>query len=442
MTSKQPTILVIFGISGDLAGRYSLPAIGKIADAGMLPDKFKIVGVTRKPDVNLENLLAKAENKSYLRDHIELFRMDVTKSADYEKLNDHLEAIEKTFSGPAERLFYLSIPPEASQQIVDQIGKSSLVKNKTKKLLIEKPFGTNLENAEELVKHIGKYFTEEEVYRVDHYMAKEMAQNIVVFRNGNSLFKRTWNRDFIESIKIIASEKIDIDGRVHFYEQTGALRDYVQSHLLQMLALILMELPEEQKFEQIPELRYRALKQLSIICDISHKECVKRGQYEGYRDEVKKKESMMETFVSISLASNDERWRGVPITIATGKAMKERFTEIRIRYKKDKDNEANELLLRIQPDAGIELGVWTKMPGYKYKLKKEILHFNFKEQYEKLPEAYEQVLFNVISSDHNLFISSREVLESWRILKDVQDSWKSSGDDLIIYKKGSSIEEI
>ncbi len=428
MNNKKPTMLIIFGISGDLAKRYLLPAIKQIAKAKMLPNKFKIVGITRQKNIKI--------------DGIEIYSMDVTNALDYEKLNKHLKKIEKKMGGPTQRLFYLSIPPQTCKAIIELIGKSSLIKNRATKLLLEKPFGSDFKSAKELATHIDKYFKAKPVYRVDHYLAKEAAQNLIVFRNGNSLFKKTWNKDFIESIKITMSEEIGIEGRAHFYEQTGALRDVVQSHLLQLTALTLMNLPEMEKLDQVPVLRYEALKKLNVVCDIKKSECVKRGQYEGYRDEVKNPNSMVETFVSISLQSSDPEWKGVPITLTTGKALKSKFTEIRILYKKDKENESNELLLRIQPDAGINFNVWTKTPGYEYKLSQQTLHFDFKEHYAKLPEAYEQVLYNAINSDYSLFTSSKEVLETWRILDSIQKTWENSKDDLIIYKKGSVIKEI
>jgi glucose-6-phosphate 1-dehydrogenase len=444
--NKTPTILTIFGISGDLSKRYLLPAIGAIAKAKMLPGDFHIVGITRQKDIDLEKILKKTSEVEYLKNHIELFQMDVTKKEDYENLNNRLNKIEKNFKEPSQRLFYLVVPPEACKEIIEFIGKSSLIKNGEDKiitkLLLEKPFGKDLASAEDLVTHINKYFKPEQVYRTDHYMAKEAAQNLIVFRDRNSLFKKTWNKDFIESIAITASEAIDIEGRVNFYEQTGALRDVVQSHLLQLAALTLMELPEKEKLEEVPALRYRALEQLHIICDISKNECVKRGQYEGYRNEVDNQESVTETFISVNLQSNDPKWSGVPITLSAGKAFKERFTEIKIIYKKVEENESNELLIRIQPNAGIELNVWAKVPGYEHKVSRHPLHFIFKEHYEELPEAYEQVLFNAINSDHSLFTSSDEILETWRILDAIQQTWKKAKDDLIIYKKESAIDEV
>lgn len=437
---QQPTILIIFGVSGDLSKRYLLPAIGQIAKAGMMPEQFKIVGVTRQAKVEIENLLLKTVNKKYLTEHVDIYPMDVGDIADYQKLGEFLEKIEKDFNGETQRLFYLSTPPMVAKSIVEFLGKSGLAKVSNTKLLLEKPFGTNLESAVDLARHVDQYFLADQVYRIDHYLAKENAQNIIVFRDGNSLFKKTWNKDFIESIEIVASEKVGIIGRENFYEQTGALRDVVQSHLLQLAALVLMDLPKDSK--EVSKSRYEALRQMHIICDINNKECITRGQYEGYREEVGNPRSTVETFISLKVSSSDPRWLGVPITLSTGKALEERLTAIRICYKKSGENETNELLLRIQPDAGIEFSIWSKKPGLEHQVIQHKLHFNFKEHYENLPEAYEQVLFNAINGDHNLFTSSEEVVETWRILDVVQQAYEKDRNDLVIYPKGSTIEQI
>jgi len=443
MNNNKPTILIIVGISGDLSKRKLLPAIGQIASTGMAPEKFKIIGVTRRADLDLNDLLQSTINKEYLISNTELFEMDLENGDDYKRLAIHLGEIEKEFGSDAQYLFYLSVPPKVSKLIIELIGKSGLSERSDTKLLLEKPFGIDLNSATELVSHIDQYFKTEQVYRIDHYLAKETAQNIIVFREGNSLFKRTWNKDFIDRIEVCVSEEIGIEGRANFYEQTGALRDLIQSHLLQLLALTLMDIPEEEHLDEVPSLRHKALKQLSISSTggslLSH---VKRGQYKGYREEVNNKDSMVETFASIDLESSDEKWKGVKINLTTGKALKDKTTFIKIYYKKDHNHESNELILRLQPDEGISFSVWAKRPGYERQVSRHSLNFSFKDHYTALPEAYEQVLFNAIIGDHSLFSSSEEVLETWRILDSLQKAWSTPSYDLILYKKGSSIEEI
>ena len=442
MTNNKPTILIIIGISGDLSKRKLLPAIGQIASTGMTPSQFKIIGVTRQKGIRIDDLLENTANKDYIYQNTMMFHMDLMERKDYDRLQSYLEDIEKEFGSEAQYIFYLSVPPTVSKSIVELIGESGMSKKTDTKLLLEKPFGVDLKSAIELVEHVEQYFKPEQVYRIDHYMAKETAQNIIVFRDGNSLFKKTWSKDFIEKIEVTVSEEIGIEGRSNFYEQTGALRDLIQSHLLQLLALTLMDLPQEGQLDQVPKLRYEALKTLRIPTEESIVIHAKRGQYKGYREEVENSESMTETFASVDLESSNPRWEGVKIRLTTGKALKEKYTEIKIFYKKDHEHESNELHLRLQPDEGISFSVWAKSPGYEHQVSRHALNFSFKDHYTALPEAYEQVLFNAINGDHSLFSSSEEVVETWRILDYLQKAWATSTYDLVIYKKGSSINEI
>jgi glucose-6-phosphate 1-dehydrogenase len=443
MNKNKPTILIIIGISGDLSKRKLLPAIGKIASTGMTPSEFKIVGITRQSDIKIESLLDGATNKDFLLENMSLFSMDLSDGEEYKRLKVYLGELEKNFESSAQYLFYLSVPPNTSRSIIELLGKSGFGEMEGTKLLLEKPFGVDLKSATDLVHHIDQYFKHEQVYRIDHYMAKETAQNIIVFRDGNSLFKRTWNKDFISKIEITASEDIGIEGRANFYEQTGALRDLVQGHLFQLLALVLMDIPADNHLVDVPHLRYEALKDLYIpSTNSSLLPHVKRGQYKDYREEVNNKDSMTETFASIDLESKNPKWEGVNINLTTGKALKSKFTEIKILYKKEHDHESNELILRLQPDEGISFSVWAKRPGYEHQVSRHSLNFSFKDHYTALPEAYEQVLFNAINGDHSLFSSSEEVIETWRILDSLQKVWATSAYDLIIYKKGSIISEV
>jgi glucose-6-phosphate 1-dehydrogenase len=440
--NTQPTTIIIIGVSGDLSQRKLLPALNQIALAGELPEHYKILGITRKTNLPVVDLLKKIKGEVVIDAYLELRAMDLTSLDDYVKLAADLDELEKNFNEPAQRLFYLAVPPQISRPIVECLGLSGLSQAANTKLLLEKPFGVDLASAQELIEHINLYFKPHQVYRIDHYLAKETAQNIIVFRQDNSLFKRTWNRDFIERIEIIATEAIGIEGRAIFYEQTGALRDLVQSHLLQLAALTLMDVPDGRQFSDIPQRRLRALQQLHLPTHKPVSNNVKRGQYEGYQQEANNLGSTTETFVSVNLESSDSKWLGVPIVLITGKALAEKFTGIRILYKKDQSHEANELILRLQPDEGVELCLWSKSPGYEHQVEQHPLKFNFQEYYTSLPEAYEQVLFNAINSDHSLFATSEEVIATWEIINDIQEFWQMSTDDLIIYKSGSDISQI
>lgn len=436
----KPTILIIIGIFGDLSVRKLIPALGKMAAAGALPDSFSILGVTRRSDEQIDKLLINTKKADYLKDKIELLSMNLTEVSDYKKLSEKIKEIEKKLGTEAQHLFYLAVPPQVSQPIIELLGESGLAKEGEAKLLLEKPFGVDLDSASELVKYIDKYFDSEQVYRIDHYLAKEMAQNIIVFRENNFLFNETWNNKFITAIKIIAAESIGVEGRAVFYEQTGALRDLIQSHLLQLAALVLMEIPSNEKIDLIPNLRLEALRQLKLASRDSGK--LIRGQYESYQNEVHNIGSSVETFVSLLLESTNPKWLGVPITLTTGKSLDKKFTGIKIFYKNEEGKENNQLIFSLQPDEGVELELFAKRPGYDNTVSQHSLKFSFQEYYANLPEAYEQVLFNAFNSDHALFTSSAEVLETWRILNEIQNDWKMSSDDLIIYKQGSKIKDI
>lgn len=439
-SNTTPTTLVIIGISGDLARRKLLPAIREIAKAGVLPDKFRIVGISRR-ELPLDEILPASGDNQYLSDHLQLRQMDLGDVTAYRDLGDFLSQLESTDGQPAQRLYYLSVPPTASQDIVELMGQSGLAEVQGTKLLLEKPFGTDLSTAEALIEHIHGHFREEQVYRIDHYLAKEMAQNLVVFRSGNSLFKRTWSKDFIESIRITMTEQIGIEGRAGFYEQTGALRDIIQSHLLQLAALTLMELPAKEDWQSIPAKRLAALDKLHVSA--GGPSGATRGQYRSYKEEVDNPESTVETFVSVTLESSDPQWAGIPITLTTGKAMSQSLTEIVICYRRDDISEANTLVLRIQPDEGTELTLWAKEPGYSNQLKKVPLSFLYSDHFSGLPDAYERVFVDAIRSDHSLFASSDEVLASWRILKPIQEAWNTAdGSDLKIYESRATVDEV
>jgi glucose-6-phosphate 1-dehydrogenase len=439
MNSKRPTILVIIGITGDLSKRKLLPAIEAIARSGYAPESMRVVGVTRGTATSNE-VLGNGD-WPFLRSHLETFSMDLANPASYVALGKRLDDVESGFGEPAQRLFYLSIPPQFSRPVVQLLGEAGFGKNPSTKLLLEKPFGVDLGSARELIDETTRYFSESQIYRIDHYLAKEMAQNIVVFRQGNALFRRTWNNEFIERIDIVASEKIGIEGRAAFYEQTGALRDLVQSHLLQLAALTLMELPDSDDLSTVPHLRHRALASLRLPSFVPIGDAVHRAQYRGYREEVGNNDSTTETFVDVTLESTADQWRGVPIRITTGKALKEKATKIRIVYKKSHEHETNELVISLQPNESVAFTVWSKVPGYDRRREKHSLEFGMKDHFNHLPEAYEQVIVDAMNEDHELFASSDEVLESWRIIEPIQTTWGMQ-DTIIQYKQGADESDI
>ncbi len=429
-----PTILVVFGITGDLAHRYLLPALSTVAKAGKLPQDFKIIGASRRA-INLQEVFV--GEQECLRAYSETFQFDPNNSGSFQSLKNKIEELSRGFKSQPEVIYYLSVPPDGVLPIIQNLGQAGL-NSPQSKLLLEKPFGVNLESACTLIDEIAKHFPQEQVFRIDHYLAKEMAQNIVVFLGSNPLIRDVWNNRFVQKIEIVASEQLGIANRANFYDSIGALCDFTQSHLLQLAALVLMEpCSNVFKYDELPARRLAALR--SLKADLGS---VLRGQYQGYKDEVNNPGSVTETFASLKLSSNNPRWSGVPITLTTGKNLNEKLTQIRVYFKKTDDLEENLLVLRVQPNEGIELNLWVKQPGYERQLQKLPLDFSYGKHFGILPDAYEQVLIDAMNSNRSLFAGSDEVLASWEILQPVLDKWAAGGGDLVTYQLGGTISEV
>jgi glucose-6-phosphate 1-dehydrogenase len=305
---------------------------------------------------------------------------------------------------------------------------------------LEKPFGEDYASARELITETARCYKDNQVFRIDHYLAKEMAQNIAVFLGGNVIFRAVWSNQFIDRIDLMVSEKIDIEGRTSFYEKTGALRDIVQSHLLQLTALVLMKpCPDVFDFSELPRRRLEALAKIKPADPAK----AFRAQYKGYKDDVKNPNSQVETFAALQLESSDPQWQGVPLRLITGKALDSRFSEIRVYFKRSQVKEANKLTLRIQPHEGIELDLWVKQPGYDHEIQKLPLDFNYQQHFgNSLPDAYEKVLVDAMRDRQSLFASSEEILAAWKILDPVLRAWQLDKKGPATYAKGSSIKEV
>jgi glucose-6-phosphate 1-dehydrogenase len=429
MAEKLPaTTLVILGVSGDLSQRYLLPALAEICQSSEVRARLNILGVSRRQLDAKEAVPAKAAG---MADRFEVLRMDYGQAGEYKKLKDKLERL-----GAEQVIFYFAVPPQAVLPIIRCLGSSGLNASKYR-LLMEKPFGTDLASARQLIKEISEHFKEEQVYRIDHYLAKEMAQNLTVFLGSNAIFRDVWNGQFIEKIEIAAEEHIGIEKRAEFWEQTGTLRDFVQSHLMQLAALVLMEpCPDVFDFSMVRGRRLEALRDLQL----DNSKPVIKGQYQDYRQEVGNPDSQTETFVSLVLESANLKWKGVPIRLTTGKKLKEKLTEIRVYFKKTQSAQTNLLRLRIQPREAIELELWVKKPGYEQDLQKLPLDFSYQQHFRHLPDAYEQVIVDAIRSRSNLFASSDEVLASWETLQPLIDKWDEH--KLTIYKPGQTADAI
>ncbi|MBC7868565.1 hypothetical protein H7X69_00070 [Candidatus Saccharibacteria bacterium] len=423
------TKLVIFGITGDLSTRKLLPALEQIISTGNF-DELSIIGVSRRT-LDIEQLLDSSLGSRGLASRMTGFSMDVSNAEDYLRLKDFIE-----LGDDEQVLIYLSVPPVATPHIVEFLGQAGLNMPQVK-LLLEKPFGVDLDSAHQMIDHVAKYYAESQIYRIDHYLAKEMTQNIVAFRGGNALFDHVWNRSAIEKIQVVALEKIGIENRAQFYEQTGALRDVLQGHLMQLLALTLMEIPRDFDWNDLAGLRLRALEQVQL----ADPALAIRGQYDGYADEAGNPGSLTETFAAVELNSTSPTWQGVPLILATGKSLDKKTTEVRVYFRKHHEAQTNRLIFKIQPFEGVEIELYTKKPGYDRQFEIQRLAFEYPEGV-KLPDAYEQVLVDAINTKKNLFATSHEVLRAWEILQPVQQAWGMDPSSLEPYTKGIDLYRI
>lgn len=424
LANLMKTKLVIFGITGDLARRKLLPALKKIIASGAAGE-IEIIGVSRQT-VEVKELVG-----SELRRMTRLVTMDLTDLAEYKKLKRKIapKAGEQT-------LIYLSVPPSAATRIADNLGEAK-INGDGVRLLFEKPFGLDLESAIDMVERTSRYFSEAQVYRIDHYLAKEMAQNIVAFRAHNAIFRQLWGGSGIERIEIHAYETIGIAGRAQFYEQTGALRDVLQGHLMQLLALMLMDVPSRLDWSLIPDLRLQALRRILSADPVKSF----RAQYREYRQEVDVPASQVETFVRVELESSASNWETVPLVLMTGKALHKKETEIVVYFRQGHAGQSNSLRFKIQPDEGIEINLFTKKPGYERVLEPQKLSYSYPEDAD-LPEAYEQVLVDAMTSRKSIFTSSQEIVESWRILQPILTAWSFEKDDIPTYEQGADAESV
>ena len=452
---EQPFTLVIFGITGDLAQRKLLPALYHLAKAYELPEQLKIVGISRrevsKEDVykQLREFVGDNDYSEGVEHHLmgctEMRQMDLVDKNAYVELLERLRQIEADAPGEGGRLYYLSIPSQAFTPIIRLLGETGhngpiADSHDIPRLLIEKPFGYDLPSAEELIGVLNEHFAENQVYRIDHYVAKETVQNILTFRFKNPLFESIWNNRHIDHVSVVAHEKLDIEGRASFYEQTGALRDFVQNHLLQLLAITTMARPSKLDSENIHIEKLRLLEAITPIAPNHVVEQTVRGQYEGYREEVGSPDSVTETFARLKLWIDNEQWTGVPVTLETGKALSEKRTEISVCFRQPEDaaEEQNKLVFRIQPREGITLHLQVKRPGIKNVTDSADMEFDYEKSFNQRPaEAYERVIVDAIRGDQTLFASSAEVIRSWQIVENILEQWSHSSDDLIIYPKGS-----
>ncbi len=440
----DPPAIVIFGVTGNLSKRKLLPALYHLFRQGLLPEDTRIVGISRRP-LTAEQLLDTVELCVLEKDNVcdpeglkrvkaalQTLQLDPEKTEDFRKLRETLDG----FDGHTRhsRLFYMSIPASAYPPIIGNLASSGL-NEPLNRLLLEKPFGYSADSASGLIELLSSDFEEEQIYRIDHYLAKETAQNLLAFRMHNPIFLPLWNGEHIRHVHIRAAETIGIEGRAAFYEQTGALRDFIQSHLMQLLSITMMDVPADMSSQAIHEAKQRFLEGL----EPADPSLAVRGQYEGYRQEVGKADSHTETYARLNLRHGSERWRGTGITLETGKALDRKSTEINVEFNTPHERRRNSLTFRIQPDEGISLDLVVKEPGFADRMQHAALDFRYHDTFRDRQhiDAYERVLMDAIRGDRSLFASDREVLSTWRVLQPVLDAWGASGKGLLSYDTGS-----
>jgi len=455
-----PCTFVVFGGTGDLAKRKILPALSRLRLQGFIDDDCTIIGVARDTgmdDVKYRDVVRQAiEDDGMSPKEIDrwiettVFFQSIGKSApeDFAALASRIEAVERERQQPPNRVFYLALPPNVFPATIEALAHAGLSRNVTgpdngtkywTRLVIEKPFGHDLQSAIALNQLIHRCFDESQVYRIDHYLGKETVQNLLIFRFANSVFESLWNRDHVESVQITVAEELGVEGRAPYYEQSGAVRDILQNHGAQLIALVAMEVPAMMNAEFIRQEKVKALRSVRAITPKN----VVLGQYThgeindhsvpGYREEPGvAATSRTETFAAVRLEIDSWRWQGVPFFLRTGKRMKKRVTEIVVKFRRPPvwmftplgapDLHRNALRLTIQPDEGFALYFHIKAPGKPLKLERLPLDFFYKERFTELPEAYQTLLLDVIDGDQTLFVHADEVEAAWRLFSPILDN--------------------
>jgi len=470
----EPCAVIIFGATGDLTHRKLVPALYNLAGDGALPPAVSVVGFARrdKTDEVFRQELEEAARK-YSRQKIsdELWtafassifyhRSAFDNLAGYQALAKRLDELDAQRGTRGNRLFYLAAGPDQFAVILENLRKSGL--NHTQpgswaRVIVEKPFGTDLPSAQGLNTMVKESFHEKDTFRIDHYLGKETAQNIMVLRFANAIFEQLWNAKYIHHVQITASEPLGVEGRAGYYDKSGALRDMVQNHLLQLLCLTAMEPPAGLDADAIRDEKVKVLKSLRPLTGDAVRSHVVRAQYgagtingkrvAAYRDEQNVgPESVTETFVALQINVDNWRWAGVPFFVRVGKRLPKGGTEIAIHFKGappvlfnagGQTIDDNALVIRIQPDEGISLRMSAKMPGSSLRIEPVKMDFHYGTSFGKAtPEAYERLLLDAMSGDATLFARRDEVEEAWKFVDAIHTAWTESPDDLALYSAGS-----
>lgn len=458
---------VIFGATGNLARTKLLPALYHLYAEQLLPDDIKILGVGRRIanlDEWLVELYEDLKNKvrggldqdvfKKFSSHLDYFQGGLKSEENYQQLNQYIQQD----NSPKNIAFYFSLPPTLYSSVADHLGKVGLLEENQgwRRIVVEKPFGSNLESAKDLQRHFDKYLDETQIFRIDHYLGKETVQNLQVFRFANLLLEPLWNRNYIDHVQITHSESIGIGSRGTYYDQSGALRDMIQSHLLQLLSLVAMEAPVSMQAEDLRDEKVKLLRSIIPIPKSAVSSHAFRAQYtraryketdvKGYLEEKGiPQDSVTETYAALKLYIDNWRWRDVPFYLRTGKSMAEKRSMIAICFREPPKQffktsqlepfQPNWFLIGIQPDETLRMELTVKKPGLDMKTQTISLDTCFNDEVRR--DAYEGLLLDVIEGDHSLFLRSDEVEQSWKVVDPVLRHWSSQKDYIATYPSGS-----
>jgi glucose-6-phosphate 1-dehydrogenase len=455
------TILYIFGGSGDLNYRKLTPALYNLFLDNAMPEHFTIVGIARTEytdaaykkhlkegiDNFSRNKGTEAKWKAFSA-NISYMKMDVADASHYEEINKITAEKEKEAGQRLNVIFYMAVAPQLVPVIVKQLSKLEMCHDtECARIVVEKPFGHDLESAKEMNKMLAEHFEESQIFRIDHYLGKETVQNILALRFANSLFEPIWNRRYIDHVQITAAETVGVEGRGGYYESAGALRDMIQNHILQLVCMIAMEPPVSFEADEIRNKKVDVLNAIRRISKNEVQDYAARGQYgpgwmqgekvPGYREEPNvDPNSNTETFAAMKFFIDNWRWEGVPFYVRTGKRLHEKSTELTIQFKRAPDFafpkeatetwRANRLSISISPEMDICLRFQSKRPGQSMTLNPVDMVFNYKDAYEgEEPEAYETLLYDVMEGDPTLFMRDDQVEAAWEIVMPILDVWKA-----------------